>query len=173
VSDEILSTTSPTVAANPLPNRIIFLLSLLGILVAGLLWYWHANPIDIPCGGTHDCRDVAQSKYASFPVGSNLPVAMYGFFGYLGIIVLAFLRTLPNSLKQDHRLLGLIVLASTIGTVAALQLTYIELFVLHAICKWCVASQILILGIAVISSSEWRLQRNASSQTTSKETASL
>jgi uncharacterized membrane protein len=159
--------------SNPLFNRLIFLLSLLGLLVAGLLWYWHANPVDIPCGGTHDCRDVAQSKYASFPVGSNYPVAMYGVFGYLAIAALAFLRTLPNRPKQDHRLLGLILLASTVGTLAALQLTYVELFVIHAICKWCVASQVLILAIAVISSTEWRKQRNSLSPISSTETASL
>jgi uncharacterized membrane protein len=151
---------------------MIFLMSLLGVLVAGLLWYWHANPVDIPCGGTHDCRDVAQSKYSSFPVGSNYPVAMYGVFGYLAIAVLAFLRTLPNGLKKDHRLLGLIVLASSIGTLAALQLTYVELFILHAICKWCVASQILILAIAVVATTEWRRQRNSFTLSESTETAS-
>jgi uncharacterized membrane protein len=171
--DTAITSPSPTAAANPLFNRLVFLLSLLGVIVAGLLWYWHANPVDIPCGGAHDCRDVAQSKYASFPVGSNYPVAMYGVFGYLAIAVSAFLRTLPNHPKKDHRLVGLIVLASTIGTLAALQLTYIELFVLHKICKWCVASQILILAIAVISSTEWRRQRNSFSLISSKETASL
>ncbi|MES2465119.1 MAG: vitamin K epoxide reductase family protein, partial [Armatimonadota bacterium] len=115
---------------------------------------------------------VAQSKYSSFPVGSNYPVAMYGVFGYLAIAALAFLRTLPNPPRQDHRLLGLIVLAATVGTVAALQLTYVEMFVIHAWCKWCVASQILILTIAVISSVEWRRQKNASSLS-STETASF
>ena len=166
------SISSDTTAANPLFNRTIFLLSMLGIVVAGLLWNWHAHPVDIPCGGTHSCLEVAQSKYASFPVGSDYPVAMYGFFGYLGIIVLAFLRTLPNIPKTDKRLLLLILLASSLGTLIALQLTFVEAFVLHAWCKWCVASQLIILSIALISGSEMWQRRSSSSLISSKETVS-
>jgi vitamin-K-epoxide reductase (warfarin-sensitive) len=165
--------SSPTPTVNPIYNRTIFILALLGAMVAGLLWNWHAHPIDIPCGGTRGCLDVAQSKYASFPIGSDYPVAMYGVFGYVLIIVLAFLRTLPNPPKRDHRLLGLIVAVSTIGTLFALQLTFVEAFVLNAWCKWCVASQILILSIAVVSVTEWRQQRNSSLLNSSTETASL
>ena len=166
------SISSDNAAANPLFNRTIFLLSMLGIVIAGLLWYWHAHPIDIPCGGTHSCYEVAQSKYASFPMGSDYPVAMYGFFGYLGIIVVAFLRTLPSVPKTDKRLLGLILLASSLGTLIALQLTYVEAFVIHAWCKWCVASQIIILSIALLSSFEMLQRRNSSSLIPSTETAS-
>ncbi len=97
---------------------------------------------------------------------------MYGFFGYLGIIALAFLRTLPPTRHRDQALLGLIFLAGAFGTLVALQLTYVEAFVLHAWCKWCVASQLLILSIAVISGTEWLRQRSASS-ISSKETASF
>ena len=73
------SISSDNAAANPLFNRTIFLLSMMGIVVAGLLWNWHAHPVDIPCGGTQGCVEVAQSKYAAFPIGSDYPVAMYGF----------------------------------------------------------------------------------------------
>lgn len=166
------SISSEDAAANPIFNRAIFLLSLIGVLVAGLLWYWHANPIDIPCGGTHSCRDVAQSKYATFPIGSDYPVAMYGFFGYLGIIGMAFLRTLPNIPKTDKSLLGLILLASSLGTLVALQLTFVEAFVLHEWCRWCVASQIIILAIALISGFELWQRRSTSSLISPTETVS-
>ncbi|MDX1932491.1 MAG: vitamin K epoxide reductase family protein, partial [Capsulimonadales bacterium] len=60
---------------NPLFNRLVFILSLIGLFVAGYLWYMHANPQDIPCGGSHGCADVANSKYSQFPWGIGPPVA--------------------------------------------------------------------------------------------------
>ncbi|MBC8103186.1 MAG: vitamin K epoxide reductase family protein [Cytophagales bacterium] len=150
-------TTPAAVAdsANPLLNRVVFILSLVGLMIAGALWYWHANPVDIPCGASGGCETVAQSRYASFPPGSRYPVAMYGVLGYLAIVALAFLRTLPRSPTRDRGLVSGVALVSVLGTLISLQLTYVELFVLHAICRWCIASQVLILTIALISGGEW------------------
>jgi uncharacterized membrane protein len=35
-------------------------------------------------------------------------------------------------------------------------LTYLELFVIHAICRWCVGSAVIILGILVVALLEQR-----------------
>lgn len=106
---------------------------------------------------------VAASKYARFPEGKSGPwfVAAWGTVAYLGIATLAFLRTLQTSPARDRFLLGLLVLGTIVGTVFSLRLTYIELYVIHAICKWCIASQIIITAIAVISITEWFKGRNS------------
>jgi uncharacterized membrane protein len=36
-----------------------------------------------------------------------------------------------------------LLLGGIIGLVMSLRLTYLEFFVIHAICKWCIGSQIL------------------------------
>ena len=49
---------------------------------------------------------------------------------------------------------------SIIGLVFSAYLTYIEFFVIGAICVLCVTSQTLILAITVLTSIAWRGGRN-------------
>ena len=44
-----------------------------------------------------------------------------------------------------------ILALSLFGTFFSWGLTYVELFVLHAICRWCVASAVIITAIWVLS----------------------
>ena len=139
----------PEKSAVPILNRVVWVFSLLGILVAGYLWFMHAHPADIPCGPSHGCETVANSRYSRFPFGSGPPVAAWGTVAYLALTVMAFLRTLGGSVGRDRVLLGLITLGAGIGTFASLYLTYLEVAVIHAICKWCLGSQIII-GIVFV-----------------------
>ncbi|MBC8134924.1 MAG: vitamin K epoxide reductase family protein [Fibrella sp.] len=144
-------------ATIPIANRLIFVLSVIGAFVAGYLWYLHATHADIPCGMSSGCEMVAASKYARFPEGTSGPwyVAAWGTIGYLGFAILSFLRTLQTSPERDRILLGLLILGAVAGTVFSLRLTYLEIYVIHAICKWCITSQVIIFAIAAISFSEW------------------
>jgi uncharacterized membrane protein len=137
--------------SHPIRNRLIFVLALVGLIVAALLWKWHANPAEIPCGPSHGCLDVARSGYSRFPYGSGPPVAMWGTLGYLGIAALAFARTIEGLAKYDKLLRGGVLLGAVIGMLASLSLTYAELFVIHAICKWCIASQVIIAFVFVLA----------------------
>jgi len=141
---------------HPLINRAIFVLALVGLLIAGALWYWHSHPADIPCGGTGGCETVASSPYSRLPVGTGPPIAMYGTLGYLAILVLTFLRTLPSvgeAPRRDTLASRLVLLGAVIGTAFSARLTYMEINpeYIGAICKWCMASQVLILLILVLS----------------------
>ena len=144
----------PEAMKNPLYNRVLFVLSLAGLLIAGYLWFLHATHGDVPCGGSAGCDKVAQSPYARFPARTGPFVAAYGTLGYIGLTLLSFLRTLGGGPARDRFLLRLIVLGAGIGTVFSLYLTYLELNVIHAICKWCVASQALIIGILIAGIAE-------------------
>jgi uncharacterized membrane protein len=135
---------------HPTLNRSIFLISLIGMIIAALLWKWHANPMDIPCGPSHGCETVANSPYSRLPVGSGPPIAMWGTLGYLALAILAFLRTLDVA-KSHLRLLNLGLIAGAIaGLFMSLRLTYLEFFVIHAVCKWCIGSQVLMLVLFTI-----------------------
>lgn len=148
----------------PLANRLMFILSVIGALVAGYLWYLHAANADIPCGVSRGCEMVAASRYARFPEGTSGPwyVAAWGTVGYIGFAALSFLRTLQTTTERDRVLLGLLILGTVAGTLFSLRLTYLEIYVIHAICKWCIASQIIITGIAALGIAEWiAITRNA------------
>ncbi|GAB4457638.1 MAG: hypothetical protein OHK0029_17780 [Armatimonadaceae bacterium] len=141
--------------ASPLLNRVVFIFSVLGLVIAGYLWNMHSHPQDIPCGGSHGCADVANSPYSRFPVGWGPPVAMYGTLGYLALAALSILRTLPSMLGRDRLLLGLSIFAAGFGTLFSLYLTYAEAFLIKNWCKWCVGSQFIILIILVLTVVQW------------------
>jgi uncharacterized membrane protein len=52
---------------------------------------------------------------------------------------------------------------SAIGLGFTLYLTYLELFVIHAICRWCVGSAVIISGIFLASLLEYLRHRTEKS----------
>ena len=146
---------------SPWPNRAVFLLSSVGLLVAGYLWFLHATSGDVPCGGSHDCATVAESPYARFPVGSGPWVAMYGTFGYVTLIGLSLARTFAEDPKRDRQFLTFATLGAAAGTLFSLYLTFVEATILHAWCKWCLTSQVIIALVFLITGAEWLRSRNA------------
>jgi uncharacterized membrane protein len=150
---------------NPVLNRLVFVFSLVGVIVAGYLWYMHGHPADIPCGASHGCEDVATSPYSQFPPGSGPPVAAFGTLGYIAIAMLSFLRTLPGMAGRDRTLLLLMLLGSAFGSLFSLWLTYLEINVIHAICRWCIGSQTIILILLALTGTEWAQYNRRKAQT--------
>jgi uncharacterized membrane protein len=137
-------------------NRISFILSVFGLMVAAYLWNTHSHPQDIPCGLTHGgCVDVANSPYSRFPIGSGPPVAAYGTFGYLLLIILSVLRTTPQTHASDRKLLGLSLGVALFGMAASVYLTLMEAFKIHAYCQWCLISQGIMAGVFILRLTEW------------------
>ena len=146
-------------------NGFIFALSMIGILIAGYLWKLHATPELIPCGRSGGCATVALSPYSRFPVGTGLPIAAWGTAGYIGILGLSLIRFLPldprlTKLAQALQGLGLFA-----GMTASLILTYIQAVVIHAFCKWCLASEVVMAFMLIVFIVDWRAQRQSGGQT--------
>jgi uncharacterized membrane protein len=118
---------------------------LAGIGVAGYLTYVHYAGLQPFCaGGSHGCERVQSSSYARL---GGLPVALLGLAGYVAIAV---------ALAAPGERARLAAAALTIiGFGFSAYLTYLELFVIHAICQWCVASAVLLTILAVLT--VWRL----------------
>jgi uncharacterized membrane protein len=128
-------------------RQTIALLALVGFFVALYLWL-HALGVGGPLKcGTGGCDTVQTSRWAVF---LGLPVAFYGVVGYFAILVVAIVALRPAALLQRGWNLLLVALASG-GVLFTAYLTYIELFVLHAICRWCVGSAVIITAIWVVS----------------------
>lgn len=149
----------------PLLNRLVFLFALIGMFIAIFLWKMHATPQDIPCGGGGGCADIARSPYSRFPVGSGPPVAMWGTFGYVIIAMVALARTGADAVKGKFLLL-INVITSLAGILFSLRLTLYE-YQIKTWCKWCVASQILIALIFLLTLADWLLSRRTPAPTES------
>jgi uncharacterized membrane protein len=118
---------------------------LAGVGVASYLTYVHYAGLQPFCaGGGHGCERVQSSSYARL---GGIPVALLGLAGYLAI---AAALLAPG---ERARLAAAALAVSGFGFSA--YLTYLELFVIDAICQWCVASAVLLTLLSVIT--VWRL----------------
>jgi uncharacterized membrane protein len=127
------------------------LLALAGIGVSSYLTWVHYDVDALVCG-IGDCLEVQTSDYAE---AFGIPVAILGLLMYVGILVLAVLRIARPALS------GMLTAALFTGTLAGLiysaWLTYVEIWVLEAICQWCVVSAIITLAIVAIEATTlWR-----------------
>ena len=122
-------------------NRLIFIFSLLGLGVSSFLFYEYsiAGSIICPIGG--GCDIVRASPYSLF-LGISIPIL--GIVFYLAMAVLAVVRSQASSRKMLFYLQLLIAVA---GVGFGIYLTLLEIFVIRAICFWCVLSFIISLMI--------------------------
>lgn len=100
-----------------------------------------------------DCISVAQSGYAAL---FGIPIAIWGTLFYLGLFAptIALLAGLP--FEKIHRKLTKSLVHTALrflvyfGVLFSLALTYIEAFVIHVYCPFCVAQQVVIIVIAIL-----------------------
>jgi uncharacterized membrane protein len=128
-------------------RQAIALLALVGLFIALYLWL-HALGFGGPIKcGTGGCDTVQTSPWAVF---LGLPVAFYGVVGYGAIFVVAIVALRPAALLERKWNVVLVGLA-TGGVLFTAYLTYLELFVIHAICRWCVGSAVIITAIWIVA----------------------
>jgi len=129
-------------------RQTIAVLALVGLFVALYLWL-HALGYGgaIKCGASGGCEIVQTSQWATF---LGLPVAFYGVVGYSTMLVVAIVAVRPAA-RAEAGWSKLLALLATIGFGFTLYLTYLELFVIHAICRWCIGSAVIITLIWVVS----------------------
>ena len=106
------------------------LLGLAGMGVSAYLTYTHYRGGGYFCAGIGDCDYVNSSPYATL---AGIPIAVLGFLVYAGIFgaALASLRG-TGTLALSAAPLALFGLALG-GVLFSAYLTYVELFILHAI----------------------------------------
>jgi uncharacterized membrane protein len=141
-------------------RQALVLLTLVGLLVATYLWLYKIGVVGQLQCGTGNCELVQTSRYAEL---FGLPVALYGVGGYATLFVVGLLGLQPR-FAADRRTTRLLAAIATVGFAFSLYLTAIELFVLHAICRWCVASAVIMTAIWVLSIVELRGTRAASNR---------
>lgn len=119
--------------------------ALAGLGVAGYLTAVRASGGDPACVVGGGCTTVQESEYAEL---AGVPVAVLGLVAYGALLVAAIL---PGPLG---RALGLFT--AIVGVGFSAWLTYAEIFLIEAICAWCVASAILITLALILAAARAR-----------------
>ncbi len=124
--------------------RLIQLLAVPGLLVAGYLLLYHNGALVSACkvSGWEDCGLVSGpgAPYAS--VGP-IPVALIGFVGYATIFLVTWLADWLPVLRRS--LPELLVGLTGLAFVFTFGLTALEVFVIHAVCRFCLVSAAIIV----------------------------
>lgn len=130
---------------------LIILLGIAGLAVSAyLMWGYTVPGATLSCGGSSGCETVKNSIYANL---AGVPLPVLGLISYMSLLVLLVLQ--KQSIIGQPGWSPYIALAifgiSLAGVLYSAYLTYIELFVIYAICRWCVASAMIMLAIFVLS----------------------
>lgn len=149
----------PTLPAIAVP-AFLLLLAVAGLGISSYLTYTHWADATIACTGFESCEAVNNSDYAEM-VG--IPVAFLGALFYLALIAaaLAWLWLRPQGPAWPAMAFWGLAFG---GTLYSAYLTYVELFVLEAICIWCAASAVIVLAAFLISTA-WNVRQTQDEET--------
>ena len=137
--------------------RLVLLFSSAGGIVAAYLVTLHAaiagNPKRALCTFTDtiSCDKVLASPYAEI---AGIPVALIGLLGFGLFFALAAWRLLAGE-RSPHWLLGLLACLAGAGLAFELGMTWVEFFVIEAVCPYCLTALGLIgatFGAALVAS---------------------
>ena len=128
------------------------LLALVGLFVAVYLTLFKLGFIGQLVCAVGSCETVQTSKWATF---LGLPVAAWGVGYYVAVLAVAFAGTTERG-EDSPTIPLLLVLLTAWGAIFSVWLTWLELFVIHAICQWCVISALIAVALLVVAVLDWR-----------------
>jgi uncharacterized membrane protein len=130
----------------------VAILALLGFLVALYMLAYALGWTGPVICGVGDCEAVQNSPWSRI---GGFPVAGLGVAGYLALLVLAFLGLQPAFRSSRIVPLGLLA-GGVVGVGFSGYLTYLEAYVIHAWCQWCVASAVIMVLALLASFPEFK-----------------
>lgn len=110
-----------------------------GMAISIYMFIYKIYGIDAMCLGNGGCSTVNASPYSEI---YGIPVAIVGFIGYLAIIVTLILENHVSFFEENGPLLEFGM--GLAGVVYSAYLTYLEFYVIHAVCPFCLVSAIAI-----------------------------
>jgi uncharacterized membrane protein len=128
----------------------IAVLALVGLLVSVYLALHNLGYLGILQCSTGGCLTVQSSAYAWFPprtlTDAGIPVSVMGVAAYALLLAIAIAGLQPR--WMEARWVARALAAVSFGGVLfSGYLTYLEAYVIHAWCQWCVISAILVTCI--------------------------
>lgn len=126
-------------------NRLIFVLSIIGFLIAIYVLQSFIRQTPIVC--VNSGCELVRKNPASFVFG--IPIPAFGLVGYFFLSILAFMRT--ASIKNEQFIIRIMLAIATFGVGFVTWFTYTEIFVIQAICTWCAISASIMLAIFTLT----------------------
>ena len=140
------------------PRVIIAMLSLVGVFIALYLTLYKIGVIgDLTCT-VGSCETVNTSRWAML---LGMPIAAWGLGTYVILLLLAVVGV-QERFETSRPLSTALLLVSGWSVLFSAWLTYLELFVIKAICIWCVTSAVVMVAIFITSLIDWREVRASS-----------
>lgn len=115
-------------------------LTLIGIILASYLFYSYLAPIPpglCDISASINCNAVTKGSLAAI---FGIPVSLVGLIGYIFILYSSLLK-----LPKLH------LFMSSFGMLFCLRLTFLEIFVEKVICPVCLACQLIMLVLFILS----------------------
>ena len=123
---------------------IILIVALLGFADATYLTIEHYKGVIPPCSLVSGCEVVLTSAYS---VVAGMPVSLLGAIGYLLILV----GTFAYLDSKSTRILKYALLLTIPAFLASLWLLYVQAFILHSYCQYCLGSAATSIVLFVLS----------------------
>jgi uncharacterized membrane protein len=128
-------------------------LSILGLLVAGYLAYVEFSQVAPVCGPVGECGLVQSSPYAR--LFGQIPVAVLGLV-FFTVMLGVYLAIQSGALHPTGPVITRWISLTILGTLFSIYLTVVEIFMIRAVCMWCLTSAVLTAGLLVILASQNR-----------------
>jgi len=120
-------------------GAVLTVLAIVAVVTSGYLTWVKLAGIIPECGPVKGCETVEASPYSEI---FGIPVALPGLLMSLAILI----TVVAWWWSGDRRFLYVPYALGILGLFVVGYLTYLELFVIHAVCIWCVAFAIAIVA---------------------------
>jgi uncharacterized membrane protein len=114
--------------------KLSIIFSVAGLMVSAYLYYIYTFELPLPCSN-NGCEIVRYSKYSKM---FSLPVPLYGIVFYLSVLA----TSISVLLFKGDVLKKFLLLSTVAGFAFSVYFTFLEIFVIKAICNWCVISAV-------------------------------
>ena len=136
----------------PMRNTLYILslvLVVVGLLISGYLSYVKLTEVPMVCVQNSDvfnCEVVQNSAYSRI---AGIPIAWFGFAVYVALFILLSLQNRINFLKDN----GVLVFfgLTLFSWLYSMYLVYLQFFVLQALCPWCLAHEVVMTLLFIVS----------------------
>ena len=125
------------------------MVAVIGLADSGYLTVKHLRGDYVRCD--NDCSAVLGSKYADV---SGVPLAGIGAIAYIAVLIAAVLAALGYG-RARHAVAFLAIPMAVIS----LWLVYLQGFVIHSFCRYCLLSAAACITLAALVLTEWLLRR--------------
>ena len=128
-------------------NVIALIAAIIGALDSIYLSWVKLSHNETLCApGLGDCFTVNTSVYSEI---YGVPIALFGLAAYL-LIIAIFLFESRSAFLQENGSMALFGI-SLIGVLYSIYLSYLEAYVIHAWCPYCVLSAVMIVVVFIVS----------------------